>query len=119
MSNYEIVTGSDGLRRLFDPTTNKTAVIVHPSFGGGWYSWNREHPQCLFSPEVALWILDESKEKEVLDLQKLFGDNFKEHSEKIWHLEVVWVDKGEDFVIHEYDGSEYVSMKRSTMWITA
>ena len=119
MYNYEIIVGNDGIRRLLDKNANKIAVIVHPDFGGGWYSWNREHPQCLFSPEVALWILDEGKDKEVLDLQKLFGENFMEHNSKILYLEVVWVDKGEDFVIHEYDGSEYVSMKRSINWITA
>ena len=73
MSEYQVITGEDGLRRLFNEKTNCIAVILHPDFGGGWYSWNTNYPQCLFSPEIALWILDESKDKEVLDLQKLLS----------------------------------------------
>ena len=119
MNKYEIIVGADGLRRLVDPVEDKTAVIIHPNFGGGWFSWNTRYRQCIFSPEVALWILDENKEKEFLDLKKLFGEDFMENNEKISDLQVVWVDRGEEFIIYEYDGSEYVSMKSSTKWITA
>lgn len=94
----------------------EVAVVISPSFGSGWYSWN-DVPDCLFSPVVVDWVLKGSKKTESPDFQSLFGEDF--HDSAKHDLVVVWVKEGEKFTLHEYDGSESLRLERNFPWIVA
>jgi hypothetical protein len=93
------------------------AVIIHPSFGGGWYSWERKI-EMLFHPEIVIWILNGKPKDVKIDVAKILNNEYRD-MDYISNLEVVWIKEGEEFRIREYDGSEWVEMKSDTKWITA
>lgn len=82
----------------------KVAVLVSPGFGAGWYSWNEDIPQVLFSPEIVELVERKADASEIIEkAEELFGD-------KYWRgargLTIEWIPEGTRFEIYEYDGSE-------------
>ncbi len=84
----------------------KVGVLYSPGFGAGWYTWNTEVPQCIFSPEIIKMV--EEGSTSLIDnefCEELFGVN-SFYSGGAGDLNVVWLDEGTQFTIEEYDGSE-------------
>lgn len=94
----------------------EVAVVISPSFGSGWSSWN-DVRDCMFSPVVVDWVLKGSKKTESPDFHSLFGEGFHDSAKD--DLVVVWVKAGEKFILHEYDGSESLRFERDFSWIVA
>ncbi len=86
----------------------KVAVLYSPGFGAGWYSWNTNVPQCLFSPEIVALV--ESNQADTITgefCEELFGvDYFCALGAD--QLEIEWLPSGTHFDIDEYDGSESI-----------
>lgn len=86
----------------------KVAVLYSPGYGAGWYSWNNDVKQCLFSPEI-VDLVESNKRDEITDelCQMLFGvDHFYTGGAK--SLKIGWLPEGTHFDIHEYDGFESI-----------
>ena len=85
----------------------KVAVLYSPEYGGGWFSWNSEVPQCIWEPELVEMVLNGAQPKDIsLCAKKLYGENF--YTEGVGTLEIVWLPEGTQFMIDEYDGFETV-----------
>jgi hypothetical protein len=83
----------------------KVAVLYSPGFGAGWYSWNPDKLECLFSPEIVKMV--ENKEEITEDVcNSLFGKDF--YSGGSEQLQIAWIPEGTKFRVHEYDGSESI-----------
>jgi len=87
---------------------NQVAVLISPSFGAGWYTWNTAHPELLFSPKI-IWMVERNKSnqiteewvKENLNISGVYCGGAK-------GLEIFWLPVGTAFKIDEHDGAESV-----------
>jgi hypothetical protein len=103
------------------------AVLVSPGYGAGWFSWNREYPECLFDKELALLVQEKIKLEEQEDetgvstiderahviqqIIKLAGEKFDNfYPGGADQLTIEWLPEGTPFEIHEYDGSESIEL---------
>lgn len=84
----------------------KVAVIFSPGFGAGWYSWNTESQQLLFSPKLVEMVeqgrndeIDEDWVKENLGIENVYCGGAGD-------LKIRWLPIGTAFEVDEYDGSE-------------
>jgi hypothetical protein len=83
----------------------KVAVLISPSYGAGWFTWNKKHVELLFDKEIIQQILFNDNRKALIVAQtynKYFTIN------TINDLKVVWLDKGTQFFVDEYDGKEAI-----------
>lgn len=93
----------------------KTAVLISPGFGAGWYSWNTEHPGMIFDVDIIQAVIDGDKHKacaiaiERYDAYAGGGDR----------LVVQWVPQGMRFEITEYDGFESLTIIDQTEYLVA
>ena len=94
----------------------KVAVLVSPGFGAGWYTWNREHPECLYDADMVAWV-EGGKEGPMPDLEDKYGSGFYNGGGR--DLIIYWIDQGEQFRVDEYDGSESLVFGSEEKWITA
>jgi hypothetical protein len=81
----------------------KVAVLVSHGYGAGWSTWNELGAQCVFDPEIAQAILDGNRALALEVAKRKYPDVY---CGGIEDLSVEWVNKGDRFEIHEYDGSE-------------
>lgn len=86
----------------------KVAVLYSPGFGAGWYSWNKEVPQCLFYPKI-IELVEQEKTSQIDDefCQELFGVSWF-YSGGASDLKIQWLEVGTHFNIDEYDGAESI-----------
>ena len=102
---------------------DKVAVLVSPSYGGGWSTWNRDtdhytQEQLIFCPELVTAVLAGSKPEEIFALAKsLFPELYLNGLRG--SLEIEWVPVGAKFRIAEYDGSESVELFDDVDWLIA
>lgn len=101
----------------------KIAVLVSVGFGAGWSTWNTVDEELaealLFDADVVKMVL-EGREDEIEDFVTA---KYKDKADDGWlvtagakDLDVEWVDKGERFVIDEYDGAESLVREKETYW---
>lgn len=88
----------------------KVAVLYSSGFGAGWYTWNTDHPECIFDPEIVATVerRAEAKEIERVAEAKYGGENSYFYAGGADGLTITWIPQGEEFYIHEYDGSESI-----------
>ena len=82
----------------------KVAVLISPGYGAGWSTWNSAYAEELcFDADIVEAVLaeDYSKAKSVASL-KYEGT----YTGGCVDLDVVWLEKGVQFEVHEYDGHE-------------
>lgn len=86
----------------------KVGVLYSPRYGAGWYSWNTEVPQCLYSPEI-IALVEADKRNEITDAlcQKLFGVKYF-CAGGAEDLKIEWLPIGTQFRVDEYDGLESI-----------
>lgn len=80
----------------------RVAVLVSRGFGAGWSTWNSD-PATVFDPEMVKAVLDNDHAKANEIAARKYPDAY---AGGVNDLVVEWVDKGDRFEIHEYDGSE-------------
>lgn len=85
----------------------KVAVLFSPGFGAGWSTWaNEEDREALcMDADIVQPFLDGDKARALAVALEKFPDTY---TGGFNDLEVEWIDKGAQFEIEEYDGSESV-----------
>lgn len=92
---------------------NQVAVLYSSGFGSGWYTWNREYPELMFDVPLVKYLLSDrtsaTRTEVIAYLEEKYpgiyiGSNFDD-------LRVFWVDKGDEFRIQEFNGSEVVIVR--------
>lgn len=92
----------------------EVAVIISPGFGAGWYSWNKDFPDCLFDPDIVQMILDgDDKYKIQQSAEEKWPDGYWSADK----LKVRWIKPGKSVRISEYDGSESIEVADEVEWI--
>lgn len=82
----------------------KIAVLYSPGYGAGWYTWNTDHPECLYDPEMVKIVLGEAEGNIKEIAKRNYGDDF--YPGGLTGLTVEWIPIGHRFCIEEFDGSE-------------
>jgi hypothetical protein len=94
------------------------AILYSPGFGAGWSSWNYDHPECLFDPQLAQMIHDGAPKDDIQVFADLkYGDNV--YTGCVKDLEIKWLKQGTYFRICENDGNETVETIETIDWIKA
>ena len=94
----------------------KVAVIYHPRYGAGWYSWHGVD-ELLFDPVVAQMVeADADSENIIAYCEKAYPAALHLFAED---LEIEWIPIGSEFIIDEYDGSETIRLKDEFSWLVA
>ena len=65
----------------------------------------------MFDKDVITALLEGNRPK-AADIVRIRAGNQICRIEKIWPLEIRWVDPAEEVFVHEYDGKETLCMKR-------
>ncbi len=97
----------------------KVAVLYSPGYGAGWHSWNTEHTECLFDPEIVGIVMqlpelgrrdrhgNEASSK-ISDIAQSKWKDF--YSGGARNLKVKWIEEGEKFEVTEHDGYESINV---------
>lgn len=96
----------------------KIGVLVSPGYGAGWSTWSADHAEELcMNAEFVQLVLD----KKIDELCKLVEERYngRVYTGGAEDLEVMWVPKGEAFIIREYDGSEGLQLISQIDYMTA
>lgn len=94
----------------------KIAVLISPGFGAGWSTWNHGHEeQVAMDRRLVEVVLAGGQPTEEL-LQQVTGVDGYVCTLGLPVI-VEWVDKGQAFYIHEYDGSETIKTKDDLIWV--
>lgn len=91
------------------------AVLVSPRYGAGWYSWHGVM-ELVFDP-VVVDMLEKKVDRYEIEkyCEKEYGDDL--YLGGLEDLEIAWIPEGREFIIEEYDGSEYLRFKDEINWI--
>lgn len=99
----------------------EVAVLVSPKYGAGWSTWNEGCCAEYLLFDAGLVKLAQNKvsvelvEKyinEVLSLEGVYCGGW-------YNIEVVWLPKGTEFIVNEYDGYETIEFKSNVGWRVA
>lgn len=100
-------------------TDGHVAVLYSPGFGSCWY--DPSFPSCLTDPAVVDWVLagkPKSQLREIITYLALaYGEEFGIGG--LDQLAVSWIPEGTRFVVHDYDGSEYILREDKMPWSVA
>jgi hypothetical protein len=92
----------------------KVAIIYHPSFGAGWYTWNEDYKEMMYHPQLVQKILDD-EQKDLTEewVKAVLGIDSEKHlyCGAAGELKIEWLPIGTAFRISEYDGFESVITK--------
>jgi hypothetical protein len=90
-------------------------ILISGNYGAGWYSWNTDYPDCLTNEELIEMVEAEASESSIREKAKEL------YPEGYWGgasgLQVVEIESGTKFVIHEYDGAESIMTENDFNWI--
>ena len=92
----------------------KVAVLYSPGYGAGWYSWNRDRPECLFDPNIVAMVEagQHDQIEEYCKTADLYAGGAKQ-------LEIEWLPVGTPFKILENDGHETIEHQYTPDWLVA
>jgi len=93
----------------------KVGVLVSGGWGSGFFTWGTPL-ELIFNPTLIELVEAKEKEKAVEYVQKNWPDVW---TGGVYDLDVHWLDEGTEFIIQEYDGSEWLLIKNDVEWITA
>lgn len=103
----------------------KVAVIVSRGFGAGWSTWNDYEKKdfFLFDPVLVDIVLNEDDiAVRKTKIEKRCNEVFPNEYNCILGIEglsIDWVDEKSRFIVHEYDGAEYLMTDSSMDWTIA
>jgi hypothetical protein len=95
---------------------DKVAVLYSPGYGAGWYTWNQEFPELIFSPAIVKMVIEERFDALQTYIELKYPEIYKGG---MMDLEIEWVPVGTEFRIGEYDGAESIELKDEAGWFTA
>jgi len=82
----------------------KVAVLYSPGYGAGWYTWNQDHPECLFDPKTVEWV--EGGKVGPCPFVLGMDEHFCYLGEDT--LAITWLPEGTAFEVEEYAGFETI-----------
>lgn len=96
---------------------DELAVLISPGYGSGWSTLEMAENLAIDKRVVEKFlsgatVLEMLECLEEIGYHDVYLGGYKD-------LKVVWIPRGEDFIICEYDGSEYIKLKNKIKWITA
>ena len=96
----------------------KVAVLYSPGYGVGWYSANKEHPECLFDPNIVAMVEAGDLDQIEAYCETAHPDLYTAGAEQ---LEIAWLPVGTRFMIRDYDGDGHETIVRhyDSVWIVA
>jgi len=96
------------------------AILITPSYGAGWSSWNSgQGEKLLFDPTVVN-LLTQQPPNYMERIRQYCTEEYPNiYLGGLEDLEVVWIPKGESFIIEEYDGFESIRIQSQIEWLTA
>jgi len=101
----------------------KIAVLVSAGYGAGWSTWNTVDEELaealLFDADVVKMVLEDREDEIEAFVTEKYKDNDWLVTGGAKDLFVEWVNKGERFVIDEYDGAEHLVRETETYWYEA
>ena len=98
----------------------KVGVLISPGFGAGWSTWNEEGiREVLAMDKNLVQLVLEGKLEEVEKVVKGMFPEEDIYCGGVEDLTVWWVEKGEQFEIEEYDGSEEIHIIGGRSYMTA
>jgi hypothetical protein len=84
------------------------AILISGGFGAGWYSWNSDHEELLYSPKLVSMV-ENNRRDEITEAWVLENLGISDiYCGGASSLTVYWIRKGAAFSIEEYDGSESI-----------
>lgn len=97
----------------------KVAVLIAPSFGGGWSTWGSQYPELLFDIRVV-----DAKERYLsfTSVEEYIRDKYPNafiYCRSYDDLVIEWLEEGTEFIVEEYDGAETIKLKCETEWVIA
>ena len=94
---------------------NEIGIVYSPGYGAGWSTWGR--PEMALDQTLANMIEDGKPYSEIEAYCEMTWPD--EYLGGLEDCVVEWVEKGTQFVIEEYDGSESVVFNHGNYWMTA
>lgn len=99
------------------------AVLFSPGYGAGWASsaFGSENLDIIFDPWIVDVLLTSMLKSEKIEKIRTYCA-LKYPDQYLGGLEdltVTFLPEGTDFIIEEYDGNEYITIKDRVKWITA
>ena len=95
------------------------AVLITPSYGAGWSTWNIDSEKLVFEPTIVT-LLNEKPPNYMERIKQYCREEYPDvYFGGLEDLKVVWIPKGELFIIEEYDGFESVQIRSQMNWLTA
>lgn len=86
----------------------KVAILYSPGYGAGWSTWAHGHEEeLLFDKELVELVLAGKRKEVAILAKKKYPGAYTGGADQ---LKVEWIEKGDRFEIHEYDGSESVRL---------
>lgn len=106
------------VERVADNGEVFVAILVSYGYGAGWSSWNGDYENLVFDPYIVNLMLEDKFDYKVIE--KYCEEKYPEaYLGGLSDLEVMWVPKGKQFRITEYDGNESVELLDKIAWLTA
>lgn len=93
------------------------AVLYSPGYGAGWYSWNTNHPECLFDPNVVAMV--EAGQHDQIEAYCKIAYGTELYPGSAGQLKIQWIPVGTLFKIREYDGHESFEYHYNSGWLVA
>lgn len=93
----------------------KIGIVYSPGYGAGWSTWG--NPEMALDQTLANMIED-GKPHSVIEAycEAAWPDGYLGGLED---CVVMWVEKGTQFIVKGYDGSEFVVFNHDNYWMTA
>ena len=117
LPNFSVmVTGGSTYKDVRD---GKVAVLIAPSFGGGWSTWSSQYPELLFDATVVLAV---ERKLPFTSVEEYIRDKYPDafiSSFTYDDLVIEWLEEGTEFIVEEYDGAETIKLKYETEWVIA
>lgn len=84
----------------------KVAILISPGYGWGWYTWNTDHKELLFSPKLVKMV-EQKKADKITNSWILKNLGLKDVcTGGAGDLIIHWLEEGTVFKVDEYGGSE-------------
>lgn len=102
-------------QKVIDDEGNVAVLISSGGYSGGYYTSNRDHPECVFDPFVIEIVSKPEWSKDPENLESIknhLSDKYGDFD--VWgvrQLEIHWVPEGTKFTIREYDDCEFIEFK--------
>ena len=98
----------------------KVAVLYSPGFGAGWSTWNDDKYREFLLHDEKLVELVETNQQDKIEkyVKTVFPDEYV-CLLGADQLQVEWVYPGTQFIITDYDGSEYIDYNNDGYWSVA